>query len=206
MKGLVVSPAPFQFSCFSGNCTWPDFSALGICAGCSDVTEATKTSHEVKASFDRSENATSLHGGPDDCLDIFYKTPAGIEVRTSRGCSFKKLEFQISGIVARPVSSIITLAPIEQREPYFKSAGYPEPTKTFRTYQTLPTSIASNATCSNFSNDVSNSTIAVIAISKANVAGHELSGRIVEPANITECRLYWCEKVFQNVHVVRGHR
>lgn len=208
MKGLVTSPAPFQFSCSSGNCTWPDFSALGICVSCSDVTEATKTSHEVINSFNRSNDATALHGDQDDCVDILCKTPAGVEVRMSRGCSFKTVEDKRGSIssISSTDGPVNTVAPMNQRSPSstaFTVRWYPHGATT---YQTLPTSIASNATCSNFSNEVSDSTIAVLAISKINITGHGLSGRIAGPANITECQLNWCEKVFQNVHVVRGHR
>lgn len=87
MKGLVDSPAGFRFSCSSGNCTWPDFSALGFCTSCNDATTGTTEVLDTVSLFNASTDI-AVDGDPDDCLDLLYTTPAGVTLRMSKGCSY----------------------------------------------------------------------------------------------------------------------
>lgn len=92
MKGLVNSPSALQFVCSSGNCTWSEFSALGICSKCTDVTGESERFLYQTITF----NLTSLDhlqyefdGPPGDCETWKFITPSKQVIRMQVGCSFR---------------------------------------------------------------------------------------------------------------------
>lgn len=92
MKGLVNSPSALQFACSSGNCTWSEFSALGICSKCTDVTGESERFLYQTITF----NLTGLDpseyefdGSPGDCETWKYITPSKQVIRMQVGCSFR---------------------------------------------------------------------------------------------------------------------
>lgn len=41
MTGIYGFQNPVQFKCTSNDCTFPDFTSLGVCSECEDVTAST---------------------------------------------------------------------------------------------------------------------------------------------------------------------
>jgi hypothetical protein len=58
--GLYNSVLPFDFTCPSGNCTWPPFTTLGVCSECHNITSQVKASCNVGwLDKERTENSSN---------------------------------------------------------------------------------------------------------------------------------------------------
>lgn len=73
-NGLFNLGTPFDFTCPTGNCTWPEFSSLALCSNCEDVTG--QTAREEIGGENKSAPTTLL------------KTPGGVSIQLNdRGSS-----------------------------------------------------------------------------------------------------------------------
>jgi hypothetical protein len=58
--GLYNSVLPFDFTCPSGDCTWPPFTTLGVCSECHNITSQVKASCNVGwLDKERTENSSN---------------------------------------------------------------------------------------------------------------------------------------------------
>lgn len=204
MKGLVNSPPAFQLSCSSGNCTWDDFSTIGICSSCADVTKNTIKLEDVTMPFNHTMKTDYADDGlEDDCITFQYFSPCGLALNMSRGCSFQHRIAFVTECDPTPTTTPTLVSPtgpnLVKRTP---RTIYPKYCS--NTIKELPTSIASNATYSDLRNKTPEAVIMIVAISQTTVTMEGLAGRISREANTTECQLSWCEKTFSNMSVVSG--
>lgn len=56
--GLYSSVSAPDFTCSSGNCTWPSFTTLGVCSECKNITSRIKATCNIGWGFDDQTNRT----------------------------------------------------------------------------------------------------------------------------------------------------
>ncbi len=96
-----------EFSCKSGNCTWPTFRTLKLCSHCEDVSSTiekectTYTSHDLK------------HAPEQDCN---YTTPLGARLKASSQCGelgdYRTLWRTATGFSASPGATVVNVSAI----------------------------------------------------------------------------------------------
>ncbi|KAI1119335.1 hypothetical protein F5Y14DRAFT_437895 [Nemania sp. NC0429] len=63
LDGLIKTNVPLGFTCQSGNCSWPNFSTLGLCSYCTDISNLT--------------NATIIEGSGWGTTNVSFVTYSG---------------------------------------------------------------------------------------------------------------------------------
>ncbi|CAG8159618.1 unnamed protein product [Penicillium salamii] len=78
LTGLAKTNTPLRPICSSGSCRYPEFSTLGICSGCEDVTElALQTCTPFIDHPNYSALVDPFTEAPGNCS---YKAPSGLEI------------------------------------------------------------------------------------------------------------------------------
>ncbi|KAF2139232.1 uncharacterized protein K452DRAFT_310684 [Aplosporella prunicola CBS 121167] len=67
IRGIFNLPYPIDYFCSTGNCTWPDYTTLGLCSSCKNVTLESTPNKDYTAIY-----------------DAFYST----KVKNCDGCRF----------------------------------------------------------------------------------------------------------------------
>ncbi|KAK8024283.1 hypothetical protein PG993_012349 [Apiospora rasikravindrae] len=112
-NGIFALGSNFQYTCTSGNCTWPSFTSLAMCSKCTDVTERTQVV-EIRDSDD---------------VNYIFTTPGGFVLpivvpKTSPRSGSHMLEvagnatIEHTPLKANETVNLITLAIIQFRNKY----------------------------------------------------------------------------------------
>ena len=70
LEGLYNPNSPVQFDCVSTNCTWPEFTTLGICATCEDI------SSQIERNCFKPNTSAGI-------MQCNYRTPRGLQLQSS---------------------------------------------------------------------------------------------------------------------------
>lgn len=103
MTGVYGFQSPVQFECTSNNCTFPDFTSLGVCSECEDVTESTVencTSPGLEQyCYYQLPNGAILSGlASDDAHNGFVHTQVNTTVLTNESNNFTSLNLTKHGV------------------------------------------------------------------------------------------------------------
>ncbi|KAK8209881.1 hypothetical protein IWZ01DRAFT_542657 [Phyllosticta capitalensis] len=94
-SGLFHSVPALPFDCATGNCTWPDFTTLGVCSRCRNITSTV--------------NYTVGNAGARRNLTRTYHTPGGVAITTVVSPPdklWKEQPLKTDGVVFSPFSWI----------------------------------------------------------------------------------------------------
>jgi hypothetical protein len=102
MTGVYGFQTPAQFECTSNNCTFPDFTSLGVCSECEDVTASTvetcnSTGFEHYCYYQLPNGAILSGTAQDDAHTGFTHTQVNTTVVTTDSYSFKTLNLTKHG-------------------------------------------------------------------------------------------------------------
>ncbi|KAI0189000.1 hypothetical protein EV127DRAFT_470958 [Xylaria flabelliformis] len=179
VDGLFKEEIPLGFTCQSGNCSWPDFTTLGLCSSCVDVSDNAKVTL-VGGHVEDPWNTTLDLKTPSGFHFIYTPTPiqdytltsehmtTGLHVSTEGS-----VETQIGSFTVRKFdASVAPLAIVQQgvsqlvkNVSNLVNIHYGEPTKPSQSITT--TAVRVNAT-------------------------------------VTECIIRWCARTYQNFTVAHG--
>jgi hypothetical protein len=132
ITGVYGFQTPIQFNCTSNNCTFPDFTSLGVCSECEDVTASTvetcnSTGFEHSCYYQLPNGAILSGSASFDAHNGFTHTQVNTTVVTTDSYSFKTLNLTQHGVpiiylglVRFPYSGCDGWAP-PQDPPYFKT-------------------------------------------------------------------------------------
>jgi hypothetical protein len=103
ITGVYGFQTPIQFNCTSNNCTFPDFTSLGVCSECEDVTASTvetcnSTGFEHSCYYQLPNGAILSGSASFDAHNGFTHTQVNTTVVTTDSYSFKALNLTQHGV------------------------------------------------------------------------------------------------------------
>ncbi|KAK8040691.1 hypothetical protein PG991_000479 [Apiospora marii] len=115
VNGVYDLGSNFQYTCPSGNCTWPHFTSLAMCSSCRNVTDKTRVVAHQKVD----------HGGnlkENQSLDATFTTPGGLVLAIS-ATEDTKTEVAGSAIldyynITKVTEKLVSLAVVQLKNSY----------------------------------------------------------------------------------------
>ncbi|KAI0102619.1 hypothetical protein GGR51DRAFT_527087 [Nemania sp. FL0031] len=208
-NGLYSSSIPIEFTCASGNCSWPEFFSFGLCDSCGDVSKDSQVTLEYYSTNTKIYDIP-LISEPGQ-IHLLKNSYHSISVLTPSGFQLNELQ---------PTSAISTLS---DNQSYFRGPVSIRSASDLHDYVNLAigrsgTSDVWSEWPTSIEHQIwrTNSTPAVLAITDSafanltynqNYTGLNMTFPDASIANLTvvECAINWCAKKFQNVTVENGH-
>ncbi|KAE8454223.1 hypothetical protein EG329_005148 [Mollisiaceae sp. DMI_Dod_QoI] len=102
MTGVYGFQTPVQFQCTSSNCTFPDFTSLGVCSECTDVTASTiqtcnSTGFEHVCFYQLPSGAILSGAAQNDAHNGFTHSQVNTTVTTTNDYAFNTLNLTKHG-------------------------------------------------------------------------------------------------------------
>ncbi|KAI0858267.1 hypothetical protein F4860DRAFT_486760 [Xylaria cubensis] len=181
VDGLFNEEIPLSFTCQSGNCSWPDFTTLGLCSSCVDVSDNAKV---------------TLVGGyveyPWNTITLNLKTSSGFHfVYTPTPIQDYMV---ISENLTTKEESILTEGTVETQIGKFTVRNFDASLAPLAVVQQGVSQLVKNV-----SNGVN------IHHGEPIKPSQSITTTAVRvSATVTECIIRWCARTYQNFTVVHG--
>ncbi|KAI3337147.1 hypothetical protein HD806DRAFT_518089 [Xylariaceae sp. AK1471] len=174
IDGLLSERVNLKFTCQSGNCSWPDFTALGLCSSCADVAALTQVTSQYvpQDGFHVNNNFTLI-------------TPSGFQFEYNPGPVTDDLFSLSNGNETRFVHMLTLASDVEAQI-------------------MLPAEQGSNATLLSLAvvQQGELSTASELIKDPVNISNVKTTA-VEANATVTECTINWCARTYQNFTVVQ---